>query len=120
MLSYHHSNAQFKMPNDPNVPVIMISAGSGIAPFRAFWQQRMIKHYPKSSAWLYFGCRDVTENMFSDETSKFVQVNLCQRLLFLHQLTHNTTTDCSLNYKFNTRKLQAETWGEHVVYRNCS
>ena len=30
-------------------------------------------HYPKSSAWLYFGCRDVTENMFSDETSKFVQ-----------------------------------------------
>ena len=33
----------------------------------------MIKHYPKSSAWLYFGCRDVTENMFSDETSKFVQ-----------------------------------------------
>jgi len=73
LLSYHHSNAQFKMPNDPNVPVIMISAGSGIAPFRAFWQQRMIRHYPKSSAWLYFGCRDVTENMFSDETSKFVQ-----------------------------------------------
>ena len=34
LLSYHHSNAQFKMPNDPNVPVIMISAGSGIAPFR--------------------------------------------------------------------------------------
>ena len=30
-------------------------------------------HYPKSSAWLYFGCRDVTENMFSDETSKLVQ-----------------------------------------------
>ena len=31
-----------------------------------------------------------------------VQVNLCQKLLFLHQLTHNMTTDCSLNYKFNT------------------
>ena len=72
-LSYHHSNAQFKMPNDPNVPVLMISAGSGIAPFRAFWQQRMLRHYPKTSAWLYFGCRDVTENMFSDETQKFVQ-----------------------------------------------
>ena len=25
-----------------------------------------------------------------------VQVNLCQKLLFLHQLTHNMTTDCSL------------------------
>ena len=29
------------------------------------------------------------------------------------------TTDCSLNYKFNTWKFQAQTWGEHVVYRNC-
>ena len=25
----------------------------------------------------------------------FLQVNLCQKLLFLHQLTHNMTTDCS-------------------------
>ena len=31
-----------------------------------------------------------------------LQVNLCQKLLFLHQLAHNMTTDCSLNYKFNT------------------
>ena len=28
-------------------------------------------------------------------------------------------TDCSLNYKFNTWKFQAQTWREHVVYRNC-
>mgnify|MGYP006863761315 CR=1 FL=1 len=39
-----------------------------------------------------------------------VQVNLCQKLLFLHQLTHNMTADCSLNYKFNTWKFQAQTW----------
>ena len=38
---------------------------------------------------------------------------------FLHHLTHNMTTDCSLNFKFNTWKFQAQTWGEHVVYRNC-
>ena len=44
---------------------------------------------------------------------RIVQVNVCQKLLFLHQLTHNMTTDCSLNYKFNTWKLQAQTWGEH-------
>ena len=28
-----------------------------------------------------------------------LQVNLCQKLLFLHQLTHNMTTDCSLFMK---------------------
>ena len=48
-----------------------------------------------------------------------VQVNLCQKLLFLHQLTHNMTTDCSLNYKFNTWKFQAQAWREYVKYRNC-
>ena len=30
-----------------------------------------------------------------------VQVNLCQKLLFLYQLTHNMTTDCSWNYHEN-------------------
>ena len=47
-----------------------------------------------------------------------IQVNLCQKLLFLHQLTQNMTTDCLLNYKFHTWKFLAQTWEEHVVYRN--
>ena len=34
--------------------------------------------------------------------SILIQVNLCQKLLFLHQLTHNMTTDCSWNYQFST------------------
>ena len=29
----------------------------------------------------------------------WVQVNLCQKLLFLHQLAHNMTTDCSFFMK---------------------
>ena len=32
----------------------------------------------------------------------YVQVNLFQKHLFLHQLTHNMTTDCSLNCHFST------------------
>ena len=31
-----------------------------------------------------------------------VQVNLFQKHLFLHQLTHNMTKDCSLTYQFST------------------
>ena len=31
-----------------------------------------------------------------------VQVNLCQKHLFLDQLTHNMTKDCSLIYQFST------------------
>ena len=39
---------------------------------------------------------------------KYVQVNLFQKHLFLSQLTHNMTTDCSLNYQFSTWKFQAQ------------
>ena len=40
-----------------------------------------------------------------------LQVNHCQKLLFLHQLTHNMTTDWPLNYEFSTWKLQAQNMG---------
>ena len=50
------------------------------------------------------------------------QVNLCQNLLFLHQLTHNAIWEHIVHwimYKSNTWKFQAQTWGELVVNRNC-
>ena len=37
-----------------------------------------------------------------------LQVNLCQKHSFLNQLTHNTTTDCSLITDFSTRKIQVQ------------
>ena len=37
-----------------------------------------------------------------------VQVNLFQKHLFLHQLTHNMTKDCLLNFEFSAWKLQAQ------------
>ena len=46
-----------------------------------------------------------------------VQVNLFQKHLFLHQLTHNMTKDCSLIYQFS--KYMKTTSSEHVVYINC-
>ena len=43
-----------------------------------------------------------------------LQVNLFQKHLFLHQLTHNMTKDCSLNYQFS------RTWKEHVLPIFCA
>ena len=49
---------------------------------------------------------ELKEKMFS-----LLQVNLCQKHLFLDQLTHNMTKDCSLIYQFSTWKLQAQNIG---------
>ena len=43
-LSYHHANAMFKMPDDPNVPILMISAGSGKESFD-IWLRNLAKHF---------------------------------------------------------------------------
>ena len=44
-----------------------------------------------------------------------VQVNLCKKLLFLHQLTHNMTTDCSLNKKVQYMKIPSSEHGENKL-----
>ena len=41
-----------------------------------------------------------------------IQANLCQKSLFLHQLSHNMTTDCSWGYRENYKR---KTWTEHVL-----
>ena len=40
--------------------------------------------------------------------SKYLQVNLFQKHLFLNKLTHNMTTDCAFIPEFSTRKIQVE------------
>ncbi|RIN47903.1 sulfite reductase [NADPH] flavoprotein alpha-component, partial [Staphylococcus simulans] len=51
---YLKKNPNFKFPYNNHTPVIMIGAGTGIAPYRAFLQER--EHLQlKGNQWLIFG-----------------------------------------------------------------
>ena len=51
---YIDGNKNFKLPDDDNVPVIMIGPGTGVAPFRSFMQERE-ERGARGSNWLFFG-----------------------------------------------------------------
>ena len=51
---YVHKNPNFKLPNDDDTPIIMIGAGTGIAPFRSFVEDRAEKGV-QGKSWLFFG-----------------------------------------------------------------
>jgi len=49
-------NPSFKLPENDDTPVILIGAGTGVAPYRAFLQHREANNL-KGKTWLFFGER---------------------------------------------------------------
>lgn len=54
-------NPRFRLPENPDMPVIMIGAGTGVAPFRAFMQQRAANG-DSGKNWLIFGNQYFTQD----------------------------------------------------------
>ena len=51
---YFQENKKFRLPEDPDTPIIMVGPGTGIAPFRAFLEERDLTG-AKGQNWLFFG-----------------------------------------------------------------
>ncbi|MCP4956915.1 MAG: assimilatory sulfite reductase (NADPH) flavoprotein subunit [Photobacterium aquimaris] len=67
------ANNNFKLPVDDNTPVIMIGPGTGIAPFRAFVQERENRE-ASGKNWLFFGDRTFTEDfLYQVEWQKYLK-----------------------------------------------
>lgn len=54
---YIQPNARFHLPDDDDAPIIMIGAGTGVAPYRAFLQEREARG-ARGRSWLVFGERN--------------------------------------------------------------
>lgn len=73
-------NDQFRLPSSPNAPVIMIGPGTGIAPFRAFMQQRAAEGAGGPN-WLFFGNPHFTEDfLYQVEWQRWVKEGVVSRI----------------------------------------
>ena len=67
------SNPGFRLPEADETPIIMVGAGTGIAPYRAFVQHRELADKPGKS-WLFFGNRNFeTEFLYQTEWHDFLK-----------------------------------------------
>jgi sulfite reductase (NADPH) flavoprotein alpha-component len=77
---YLSSNPNFKLPADPEAPIIMVGPGTGVAPFRAFMEEREILG-SRGRNWLFFGEQHAaTDFLFQDELQRWHKSGLLERL----------------------------------------
>jgi sulfite reductase (NADPH) flavoprotein alpha-component len=72
--------SHFRLPEDPKTPVIMCGPGTGIAPFRAFLQEREARGV-KGPSWLFFGEQTAAHDfLFRDELEGWLADGTLTRL----------------------------------------
>ncbi|MBV9172744.1 MAG: NADPH--cytochrome reductase, partial [Chloroflexi bacterium] len=72
----------FRLPADPGRPVIMVGAGTGLAPYRGFLQARAAmkaQGAPVGPGLLFFGCRNPEQDyLYADELAGFESDGVAQ------------------------------------------
>ncbi|KAF4650773.1 hypothetical protein FOL47_000875, partial [Perkinsus chesapeaki] len=71
--------SSFRLPANPTAPIIMISAGTGVAPMRAFMREFTIKPRPAAKKIMLFGCRYSDRDwVYADEMKEFAEKSGCK------------------------------------------
>jgi cytochrome P450/NADPH-cytochrome P450 reductase len=72
----------FRPPENPHLPMIMIGAGTGLAPFRGFLQERQAQRaqgVPVGPSLLFFGCRNPDADLiYGDELRAYQEQGLAR------------------------------------------
>jgi sulfite reductase (NADPH) flavoprotein alpha-component len=75
-----HTAKHFRLPEDPKTPVIMVGPGTGVAPFRAFLQERKATGATGKN-WLFFGeQRRSQDYMYEEELTALQKDGVLTRL----------------------------------------
>jgi sulfite reductase (NADPH) flavoprotein alpha-component len=77
---YPSSAKHFHLPEDLGTPIIMVGPGTGVAPFRAFLQERQVLG-AKGKNWLFFGAqRQKCDFAYKEDFDRFKRDGILTRL----------------------------------------
>ena len=77
---YVKPNRHFRLPQDSQRPIIMIGAGTGVAPYRAFIEER-IEQGAAGKSWLVFGERNYTYDfLYQLEWQEYLESGALSRI----------------------------------------
>ncbi|UHA61819.1 assimilatory sulfite reductase (NADPH) flavoprotein subunit [Metabacillus litoralis] len=77
---YIQKNQNFRLPQNPDTPIIMVGPGTGVAPFRAFMQERE-EIGAEGKSWMFFGDQHfVTDFLYQTEWQKWIKDGVLTRM----------------------------------------
>ena len=96
----------FRLPQDETKPVIMVGPGTGVAPFRAFLQERQASG-AQGRNWLFFGHRSqLTEFFYREELEGLREAGVLTRL----SLAWSRDADHKFYVQDRMRETGADIW----------
>lgn len=77
---YIQHNPNFKLPTNPDAPIIMIGPGTGVAPFRSFLEERG-ELGAEGKSWLFYGDRHfVTDFLYQTDWQRMLKDGVLSKL----------------------------------------
>lgn len=77
---YIQHNPSFKLPDNPDTPIIMIGPGTGVAPFRAFLSERE-ETEAEGKSWLFYGDQHfLTDFLYQVEWQRWLKEGVLTRM----------------------------------------
>jgi len=104
-------DSTFRLPSDPSKPIIMIGPGTGIAPMRAFLQERQYQKQTQQvhvgPAILYFGCKHRSKDyLYQHELETFQKEGVLTQL----HLAFSRDQERKVYVQHLLQENMAETW----------
>ncbi|WP_309399213.1 sulfite reductase subunit alpha [Cerasicoccus maritimus] len=107
-------NKHFKPPSNPETPMIMVGPGTGIAPFRAFLEERMSTKAPGKN-WLFFGDQKSEFDFIYEPQLKLMQATKCLTRLDL-AFSRDTSEKVYVQHRMLEQAEELFTWLEEGAH----